>query len=544
MNDKSSAHSSLRVPRMFDVFWKWAGRVPLWIKLIGIAFTAMIFPAFAVVGWLLQNRALLETDHFSQLAVLVIVMGLIGLTAAHLLVGLLTHPIRDIARVARRVDEGDLYLRAPVWANDEIGELGRAFNAMIDSLARTQTELEASNQRLRAGNQDLQMLYELAATINQSFNIETILETGLARALNFAGAQAGLIALLGEKDSLEARAVSGLSPEVQDSLMADAARRLMDSSLETERPWFIDGYSAAPLADSLTSHDEPPDRRGIACYPIKSRNQLQGILIALGHTASPASDRTVSLLMAVCNQLGIAVENASLWEELKRKEAIRARLLAQTVTAQEQERERISRELHDETGQALTALLVQLKLFERMPDMNAVSALAQDLRELVVQTLDEVRRLARDLRPSTLNDLGLVPTLDWYIKAYRQNTTLDVEFIVDVPEGARLMRLTELILYRVVQEALTNVVRHASAAHVSVRLEQDDKAVRLSIRDDGAGFDVANTLNAQERSLGLLGMRERIELIGATLRLDSAPGKGTCLQVEVALNENVDEAVS
>lgn len=529
---------------MFDVFWKWAGRVPLWIKLIGIAFTAMIFPAFAVVGWLLQNRALLETDHFSQLAVLVIVMGLIGLTAAHLLVGLLTHPIRDIARVARRVDEGDLYLRAPVWANDEIGELGRAFNAMIDSLARTQTELEASNQRLRAGNQDLQMLYELAATINQSLNIETILETGLARALNFAGAQAGLIALLGEKDSLEARAVSGLSPEVQDSLMADAARRLMDSSLETERPWFIDGYSAAPLADSLTSHDEPPDRRGIACYPIKSRNQLQGILIALGHTASPASDRTVSLLMAVCNQLGIAVENASLWEELKRKEAIRARLLAQTVTAQEQERERISRELHDETGQALTALLVQLKLFERMPDMNAVSALAQDLRELVVQTLDEVRRLARDLRPSTLNDLGLVPTLDWYIKAYRQNTTLDVEFIVDVPEGARLMRLTELILYRVVQEALTNVVRHASAAHVSVRLEQDDKAVRLSIRDDGAGFDVANTLNAQERSLGLLGMRERIELIGATLRLDSAPGKGTCLQVEVALNENVDEAVS
>lgn len=544
MNDKSSAHSSLRVPRMFDVFWKWAGRVPLWIKLIGIAFTAMIFPAFAVVGWLLQNRALLETDHFSQLAVLVIVMGLVGLTAAHLLVGLLTHPIRDIARVARRVDEGDLYLRAPVWANDEIGELGRAFNAMIDSLARTQTELEASNQRLRAGNQDLQMLYELAATINQSFNIETILETGLARALNFAGAQAGLIALLGEKDSLEARAVSGLSPEVQDSLMADAARRLMDSSLETERPWFIDGYSAAPLADSLTSHDEPPDRRGIACYPIKSRNQLQGILIALGHTASPASDRTVSLLMAVCNQLGIAVENASLWEELKRKEAIRARLLAQTVTAQEQERERISRELHDETGQALTALLVQLKLFERMPDMNAVSALAQDLRELVVQTLDEVRRLARDLRPSTLNDLGLVPTLDWYIKAYRQNTTLDVEFIVDVPEGARLMRLTELILYRVVQEALTNVVRHASAAHVSVRLEQDDKAVRLSIRDDGAGFDVANTLNAQERSLGLLGMRERVELIGATLRLDSAPGKGTCLQVEVALNENVDEAVS
>lgn len=544
MNDKSNAHSSLRVPRMFDVFWKWAGRVPLWIKLIGIAFTAMIFPAFAVVGWLLQNRALLETDHFSQLAVLVIVMGLVGLTAAHLLVGLLTHPIRDIARVARRVDEGDLYLRAPVWANDEIGELGRAFNAMIDSLARTQTELEASNQRLRAGNQDLQMLYELAATINQSLNIETILETGLARALNFAGAQAGLIALLGEKDSLEARAVSGLSPEVQDSLMADAARRLMDSSLETERPWFIDGYSAAPLADSLTSHDEPLDRRGIACYPIKSRNQLQGILIALGHTASPASDRTVSLLMAVCNQLGIAVENASLWEELKRKEAIRARLLAQTVTAQEQERERISRELHDETGQALTALLVQLKLFERMPDMNAVSALAQDLRELVVQTLDEVRRLARDLRPSTLNDLGLVPTLDWYIKAYRQNTTLDVEFIVDVPEGARLMRLTELILYRVVQEALTNVVRHASAAHVSVRLEQDDKAVRLSIRDDGAGFDVANTLNAQERSLGLLGMRERVELIGATLRLDSAPGKGTCLQVEVALNENVDEAVS
>jgi signal transduction histidine kinase len=414
---------------------------------------------------------------------------------------------------------------------------------MIDTLARAQSDLEMSNQRLRAGNHDLSLLYELAAMTNQSVDIELILETGLLHALEASCAQAGLIALIGEQEELVVHAQSNVPSDLQSWLIEKNAQAVFVELANRGNPQKLTGVERGASSDDLKSVSEQWGYRSIVCLPIKSRNKLQGVLVTLGSEPEPVNQQNESLLMAVCNQLGTTVDNALLWEELKRKEAIRARLLAQTVTAQEQERERISRELHDETGQALTALLVQLKVLERLPDINAVSALAHDLRELVVQTLEEVRRLARDLRPSTLDDLGLVPTLEWYVKAYRQKTNLNVEFIVNVPDSLRFPRLTELILYRVVQEALTNIARHARASCASIQLEQRDDVVRLTVKDDGRGFDVARTLNMQERSLGLLGMHERVELIGARLQLDSTPGKGTCVQVEVSINANMETAM-
>ena len=538
--------SQSRFLRIFDIFWKWAGRVPLGFKLIGVVLTAMLFPALALLWWLFHNQIVLETflsenDHVAGLIVAILVAALFGLSVAYLLTRLLMRPISEIARIAHLVEHGDLYQRAPVWANDEIGALGRAFNAMIDTLTRSQTELETSNERLRTVNRAHVLLYELAAMTNQSLNLESILSIGLARALEVFNAQAGLIALTNEEQKLQVHAASSMGTDLQRQVITDIAEPLLASFVETGTPQFISDFAASPLSNRLIPLYGQWGYRSLACLPMKSRTGVQGILIGFSLTAEPVKEKTASLLMAVCNQLGIAVENALLWEELKRKEAIRARLLAKAVTAQEQERERISRELHDETGQALTALLVQLKVLERLPDIDSVAALARDLRELVAQTLEEVRRLARDLRPSTLDDLGLVPTLDWYIKAYRQKTNLDVEFIVDVPENTRLMPLTELILYRVVQEALTNIARHAAASQAWIRLEQRNRVIRLSVEDDGCGFDVAETLNTQERSLGLLGMQERVELIGATLHLNSTPGYGTCLQVEVSLDESMEE---
>lgn len=540
------AHGRTNKPQqdILALFWKWIGRVPLSVKLIGIVLTGMSFPILALLWWLLHNQVVFETvlsenDQVTRLSVVVVTLALVGLGIAYLLIEFLTRPVRDIARVAQRVERGDLYQRAPVWANDEIGALGQAFNAMIDTLARSQTDLEESNQQLREVNQSLSLLYELAAMPNQSLSLETILSTGLMRAQEVFNAQAGLIALVDEKRELTQHAADHLPADFQKRIIADVATPLFAWCSHTDQPQFIYDFAASTWRDSLVPLYTQWGYQSLACLPIKSRNEAQGMLILFSAASEPISEKKASLLMAVCNQLGIAVENHELWEELKRKEAIRAALLAKAVNAQEQERERISRELHDETGQALTALLVQLKVLERLPDIDSVAVLARDLRELVVQTLEEVRRLARDLRPSTLDDLGLVPTLEWYIKAYQQTTHLNIEFIVDVPETFRLMASTELILYRVVQEALTNIARHASASSAWVRLEQHGQVVRLSIEDDGCGFDVAKTLSSQGRSLGLLGIQERVELIGASLQLDSTPGNGTCLCVEVSLDERM-----
>lgn len=221
-------------------------------------------------------------------------------------------------------------------------------------------------------------------------------------------------------------------------------------------------------------------------------------------------------------------------DNLTRSSAVRARLLATAVNAQEQERERISRELHDETGQALTALLLQIKVLERLRGEEAITMHAAELRKLVLTTLEEIRRLARDLRPGTLDELGLAPTIEWHLRTFGRNPELKVEFEAALPEGFRLPIHTELALYRVIQESLTNIVRHAGATRALIRLEILDGCLRLTVQDNGRGFDVPGVLNADERGVGLLGIQERVELIGGILTLESS-GQGTFLCVEMPI---------
>jgi two-component system, NarL family, sensor histidine kinase UhpB len=207
-------------------------------------------------------------------------------------------------------------------------------------------------------------------------------------------------------------------------------------------------------------------------------------------------------------------------------------LSSQVITAQEEERKRISRELHDETAQALTSLLVRLRLLQGARDLDEVRAGASELRELTARTLEEVRKLAVELRPTTLDHLGLVAALEWYCREHAQRLDAVVEFHSEGLAG-RLQPEVELVIYRVVQEALTNIVRHAGAGRVEIGLLFRDDAVEVEVRDNGIGFDVGEATSTRERGLGLFGMRERVELIGGTFSIESQPREGTCINVRV-----------
>lgn len=204
------------------------------------------------------------------------------------------------------------------------------------------------------------------------------------------------------------------------------------------------------------------------------------------------------------------------------------------ISAQEEERKRIARELHDETAQSLTSLLVRLRIAERAASVENMRAAIAEVRELTTRTLDEVRNLAVELRPSALDDLGLVPALRWYTKQYADRYDVEVDFEARGLEE-RLPGLVELVFYRVIQESLTNVAKHAGAHHVSILLERSEDTVRATIRDDGEGFDVETTLRSRERGLGLFGMHERLTLVGGDLRIESEPGRGTTVIAEVTL---------
>ncbi len=205
--------------------------------------------------------------------------------------------------------------------------------------------------------------------------------------------------------------------------------------------------------------------------------------------------------------------------------------MRRVVEAQETERARLARELHDETGQALTSILLGLKsLDDRVQDEEGRKAVAE-LRELVVSTLHDVRRLAVELRPAALDDFGLMPAIERLLDTVGEQSGLIVDLQSEFGE-LRLPTDVETTLYRIVQESLTNVQKHAAAKRVAVLLSHSDDAVRLVVQDDGGGFDPNM---ARDGGVGLLGMRERVALVGGRLTVESTAGAGTMLTVEVPI---------
>lgn len=213
-------------------------------------------------------------------------------------------------------------------------------------------------------------------------------------------------------------------------------------------------------------------------------------------------------------------------------------LAARIISAQEAERVRVSRELHDDTGQALTLLLVRLQLVQNMTKDPAVQRELAELRALVVDTLDGVRRIAVHLGPSILEDLGLRAGLEWLAGRVREETGLDVELDAECDEQ-RVPATVAVALFRVTQEALTNVVRHAHAGCAKVRLRHVGGALELVIADDGVGFDVDAARAHPAASVGLFGMAERIVLVAGTMAVHSGTNTGTRIEVRVPLNEEV-----
>jgi signal transduction histidine kinase len=200
------------------------------------------------------------------------------------------------------------------------------------------------------------------------------------------------------------------------------------------------------------------------------------------------------------------------------------------VEAQELERARLARELHDETGQALTSILLGLRGVEEADDANTRQQALGELRELVVETLHDVRRLAVELRPKALDDFGLVPALERLTSGFSEATGIRLELEAALGED-RLPPEIETALYRIVQEALTNIVKHARARQVSIVLNRRGPAVSAIIEDDGRGFAPAQ----DNEGLGVVGMRERVALLDGHLQIESGPGGGTTIAVEVPL---------
>ncbi len=270
--------------------------------------------------------------------------------------------------------------------------------------------------------------------------------------------------------------------------------------------------------------------------PIRIGDDVEGLLYVDNRTARPFTDLEESALVQLAGHAALAIRNARLFAAVQatgtRLQTVSSRLLE----VQEAERRHLARELHDEIGQALTAVKINLQMLRRLPDMSGADGRLVDSLGMLDRILEGVRQLSLDLRPSLLDDLGLAAALRWYVGAQAQRAGLTAEIVAGtLPSDLSIAIATTC--FRVVQEAVTNVVRHARATRIEVTLECVDGGLTVSVTDDGIGFDAATARRRAlaGESLGILGLEERVDLAGGRSRIESAGGQGTTVHAWLPL---------
>ncbi|HLC20984.1 MAG TPA: GAF domain-containing protein [Candidatus Methylomirabilis sp.] len=486
------------------------------------------------VGMLEERLERILSGTTKRLLLLIAAVSLFGVVAAYLPTIILTKPLLELKNVAEGVGRGDFRTRARVRFGDEIGQLTATFNAMVDSL-------EAFRREVMRRNEELATLNIIAATVSQSLELQKVLEDALDKVLEIMRLSHGEILLFdAESGSIVPRVYRGISSQLALEIQAfSVGEGIPGLVAQLEQPVLIeDDLAADPrlLRRSLVARES---LRSMVSVPLRSKDRVVGVLDLFSSNVLSLTPEQLRLLVAIGDQIGVAVENARLLEELKTKEQMRLQLLEKVITAQEDERKRVARELHDETGQSLTSLIVGLKVLESMANLPEITEKAAELRALGGAILRDVHELAFQLRPTLLDHLGMVAAIQRLVEDYSQKVGFHIDLQVFGFDGRRLPPATETALYRLVQEALTNVTKHAQAKNVSVILRRGEASVLAIVEDDGKGFNVAEVMGyaAKEKKLGLYGMEERAALVGGKLTIESTPGKGTTVFVDVPLEQ-------
>ncbi|MDF2749945.1 MAG: sensor histidine kinase [Gaiellaceae bacterium] len=419
--------------------------------------------------------------------------------------------------VLRGVAYGNLYLTEKAGGGDFTEQ-----DADLTQLLAAQAAVSIENARLYENStrwlRQLESLNEVGNALASELELEPLLGIVARRLRELVDARLVLIALPRE-DALRVAAAEGEGSYGIVGMELGFGGSKAGRVLERGRSERIDSVLDDPEIDQAAAR-----RLGVQSalfVPLVVRGRSIGVVIAHDRSGSSPvfSDDDLRLAETLAARAAVAVDLS---------ERVGRDVVRRVVAAQEAERKRLARELHDETGQALTSILLGLKPLERAADEQLAEAVAS-VRTLVVSTLQDVRRLAVELRPAALDDFGLVPAVTRLTDTFREQTGMHVELEARLSEE-RLPPEVETALYRIVQEALTNVVKHSGATRVSVLLTERDHAVAAMVEDDGVGFELEG---AREDGLGLVGMRERIGLVGGRLQVESSAGAGTTVVAEV-----------
>ncbi len=406
------------------------------------------------------------------------------------------------------------------------------------------SELKQAEKVLRQNAADLAVLYEASQVFLSQNNIETTLHRACQLVVNRFNLQLSRVGLLTNNDEAEIHSVTTYPPD-DDSSAGGVGRIWVNNTVEQDllrRAIRTAEAVAVNCVESDVWHVQSArlteDICSIAALPLLHNNEVLGVMSVYSRQPDYFSADRLQILQSFANLMAVALAKARLFERLQL-------LSQQLVEAQEAERRHIARELHDEIGQTLTAVKINLQAMQRRANVSDLTASLHESMDIVEQAIQQVRNLSLDLRPSLLDDLGLIATLRWYLDRQARWAGLSTQFTATPPD-LHLPANLETVCFRLVQEALTNALRHAQAHTIQVDLQQLEKELRLLISDDGIGFEVEPTLKqvVYGKGLGLVGMQERVSLLGGRFELESTPGQGTQIRVFLPLPEVAVEGKS
>ena len=402
------------------------------------------------------------------------------------------------------------------------------------SVARDVTDRWIAHEAERHARNVAEALREASVALTRSFDRETVLTTLLDRLRPIVPFDHASVMLIDEATRVSVRAifdgdrVLALAPELRSKFDANDHPVVRD----------ILAKGTAVLIPDVREHPDwslPTNRVSEASWmgvPLFARGDVAGLFSLSKREPGYFNQEHVRLAEAMSSQASVAVENAVLFEQLQASAGRMRSLSRRLVEVQESERRQIARELHDEAGQALASLRYGLRLLEREIDLGGdVTGRVAELMQRTDAVIEGLQRLAADLRPASLDHLGLEAALRQYARAAAAEYGLAIHFKATGFTSERLPVALETALYRIVQEAMTNIVRHSRATKVDLLADRRGDLIRVIIEDNGVGFEPDRVDHGEH--FGLLGMKERAEALGGSLRIDSSPGEGTAVVVEV-----------
>lgn len=414
---------------------------------------------------------------------------------------------------------------------------------VIETLEKTRGELQQSVEALREREKAISTINDVCLVASESLDAQIILDTTVERIRDVMAIDVALAFLIDDNTgNLEIRAFRGVSPEFIDGIKGVKLGEGFNGRVaKTGEPMLVEDTKSDPrltrdvvLKEGIISQ---------LIVPLQNQDRIIGTLTVAGRSTRPFDQKDVDLLTTIGRQVGVSLENSRLYQQARTfasqqkdmQDTLRF-YLHQVTLAQEEERRRIAQELHDDTIQELVLLLNRIDAFVTRETFLPIDqqAFLDKMRDQIITISSEVRRFTQDLRPSILDDLGLMPALDWLMAELNKNLNIKVDLQIEGKQR-RFEQETELTLFRMVQEALRNIWKHSEATEARLTVAFEERSTVITIRDNGKGFNVPNKVEdlSTTGKLGMVGMQERAQLIGAELKVSSKQGKGTTVVIEL-----------